>query len=66
MAIDDGIAFDPTKMPPPDLDLDIDDREPGGLGLFMVTEMSDSVEYARIDGHNHLTVTKRLQPPDAE
>jgi anti-sigma regulatory factor (Ser/Thr protein kinase) len=61
LAIDDGIAFDPTDVPPPDLDSDLEDREPGGLGLFMVTEMSDSVGYQRNGEHNRLTVTKRLQ-----
>ncbi len=61
VAIDDGVAFDPTKAPPPDLDLSLDDREPGGLGLFMVGEMSDGMEYARVDGCNRLHVTKRLQ-----
>lgn len=61
VATDDGVAFDPTGAAPPDLDLDLDDRVPGGLGLFMVGEMSDSLDYARLDGRNRLHVTKRLQ-----
>ena len=61
LAVDDGLAFDPTGVPPPDLELDLDDREPGGLGLFMVKEMSDTVEYARVDGLNQLRITKGLQ-----
>lgn len=60
LATDDGIAFDPTQAPPPTLDLDLDEREPGGLGLFMVGEMSDSMEYQRTEGRNRLQVTKRL------
>lgn len=61
LATDDGVAFDPTAAGAPDLELDLDEREPGGLGLFMVGEMSDSMEYARVDGRNRLQVTKRLQ-----
>jgi serine/threonine-protein kinase RsbW len=61
IAVDDGIAFDPTAAPPPDVTLDLDDREPGGLGLFMVREMSESIGYSRVDGVNRLQVAKQLQ-----
>ena len=60
--VDDGRAFDPTTVPPPDLDAELEAREPGGLGLFMMREMSDEVDYSRIAGRNHLRVIKRLQP----
>ena len=60
VALDDGVAFDPTGSGPPDLDLDLDSREPGGLGLFMVGEMSDTMAYSRVGGQNRLHVTKRL------
>jgi len=66
VATDDGIPFDPTKMPPPDIELSLDEREPGGLGLFMVGEMSDSVQYTRVNGHNRLEVTKRLAREPAQ
>ena len=58
--VDDGIAFDPTQAAAPDLDLDLDDRMPGGLGLFMVREMSDTMEYSRVGDQNRLALTKRL------
>lgn len=61
--IDNGVPFDPTQAPPPDLDLDLDDRMPGGLGLFMVREMTDTMEYARTGEENRLTLTKRLKRP---
>ena len=61
LCIDDGVAFDPTQAAAPDLDLDLDDRMPGGLGLFMVREMTDTMEYARTGDENRLTLTKRLQ-----
>jgi serine/threonine-protein kinase RsbW len=60
IAKDDGIAFDPTAAPPPDITLDLDEREPGGLGLLMVREMSSSVEYSRVNGFNRLQVAKQL------
>jgi anti-sigma regulatory factor (Ser/Thr protein kinase) len=55
---DDAIAFDPTQAGDPDLDLDLDDRPIGGLGIHIVRAMMDEVHYARIDGHNQLTLTK--------
>ena len=61
VAVDDGMAFDPTARPAPDTTSDLDAREPGGLGLFLVQEMSDSIEYRRIDGFNRLQVAKQLQ-----
>lgn len=57
---DDGVAFDPTGGEPPDLELSLEDREPGGLGLFMAKELSDGMTYHRTDGRNCLQITKRL------
>lgn len=57
---DDGIAFDPLQAPAPDLDADIDDRPIGGLGVFLVRELMDSVTYRREAGWNRLSVTKTL------
>lgn len=44
---DQGIAFDPTKKEDPDITLDIMERQIGGLGIFMVKKLSDSVVYSR-------------------
>ncbi|MEQ1956162.1 ATP-binding protein [Mesorhizobium sp. CN2-181] len=57
---DDAVAFDPTEAGDPDLDLDLDDRPIGGLGIHIVRAMMDEVRYARIDGHNQLTLTKLI------
>jgi anti-sigma regulatory factor (Ser/Thr protein kinase) len=57
---DDGVAFDPLQAPSPDLDADIDDRPIGGLGVFLVRELMDSVTYRREAGWNRLSVTKAL------
>ena len=57
---DDGVAFDPLQAPAPDLDADIDDRPIGGLGVFLVRELMDSVAYRREADWNRLSVTKTL------
>lgn len=53
---DDGRAFDPREAPVPDLDLPIEMRTPGGLGMHLVRQTMDSVEYRRDEGRNILTV----------
>ena len=53
---DDGLEFDPREAPVPDLDLPIEMRKPGGLGMHLVKATMDSVEYRRQDGRNILTV----------
>ena len=57
---DNGIAFDPLQLPPPDLDAEIDDRPIGGLGIFLVRELMDSVTYRRDGDWNRLMVTKTV------
>lgn len=54
---DDGKAFDPTcEVAPPDVSAAAEDRDIGGLGIFMVKKMSKSVAYRREGGKNILTV----------
>jgi anti-sigma regulatory factor (Ser/Thr protein kinase) len=57
---DNGLAFDPLQLPPPDLDADIDDRPIGGLGIFLVRKLMDSVTYRRDGEWNRLMVTKAV------
>ena len=57
---DNGRPFDPlTEAPEPDLDLAIEDRPIGGLGVHLVRTMMDETRYRREDGRNHLTLVKR-------
>jgi anti-sigma regulatory factor (Ser/Thr protein kinase) len=58
---DDGRAFDPTKAPAPELDIPIEERPIGGLGIHIVRTLSDSIAYRRIDGRNVLTVIRTLR-----
>ncbi|KFN49058.1 SpoIIE family protein phosphatase, partial [Arenimonas composti] len=57
---DDGPAFDPLAAPPPDLEADIADRPIGGLGVFLIRELSEEVAYARVGPHNVLRVVLRI------
>jgi serine/threonine-protein kinase RsbW len=54
---DDGHPYDPRESPAPDLSLPIEDRGPGGLGMFLVRQTMDSIDYERKQGKNVLTVT---------
>ena len=55
--IDSGKPFNPlTDAVDPDVTAAMDEREVGGLGIFMVKKMSKSVEYAREGDKNILTV----------
>lgn len=58
--IDAGKPFDPLAKPDPDVTLSGEEREIGGLGIFMVKSMVDEVEYEYRDGCNQLTIRKQL------
>ncbi len=57
---DEGIPFDPLAKEDPDVTLSADERNIGGLGIFMVKKTMDSVEYERTDGKNVLTLKKTI------
>ena len=57
---DSGKEFDPTKVPDADVTLSAEEREIGGLGIFLIRQIMDMVEYQRIDGKNVLTMRKQL------
>ena len=58
--IDEGKAFNPLDKPDPDITLDVEEREVGGLGIYMVKKSMDEVLYARENGRNILEIRKRL------
>ena len=59
--VDDGKAFDPREARQPDLGPNLMEREIGGLGLFIVSNIVSSMEYRRLNGKNHLTLRKDIQ-----
>ena len=57
---DSGMEFDPTKVPDADVTLSAEEREIGGLGIYLIRQIMNTVEYQRIDGKNVLTMGKHL------
>ena len=53
---DNGRPYDPTEKPDPDTTLSAEDRDIGGLGIFMVKKIMDEVSYEYTDGLNILTL----------
>ena len=60
--IDDGIAFDPTNVADPDITLSVENRTVGGLGIFLIRKIMDTVEYKRIANKNKLILKKNIKP----
>ena len=59
---DAGTPFDPTAQKEADTTLSAEDRPIGGLGIYLVRQIMDSINYERTDGKNILTLRKKLQP----
>ncbi len=57
---DNGIAFDPLQVTPPDLDADLEEREVGGLGIYLISQLMDSVTYQRDGAWNRLQLSKLM------
>lgn len=57
---DSGKPFDPTAAPKADISLDVEERPIGGLGIYMVMNIMDSVAYRRENDRNILTMTKKI------
>ena len=55
---DGGVPFNPLQKEPPDTTLPMSQRKIGGLGIFFVTKVMDTVTYEYADGQNVLTVRK--------
>jgi len=56
----DGVAFNVLEVPPPVLDLPLQQRPVGGLGLHLVRQWVDEVEYRHENGRNILRLTIRF------
>ena len=59
---DKGISFNPLDREAPDLQLPLEERPVGGLGIYMVRQFADSVEYQYRDGCNILRLKKCIRP----
>ena len=61
---DRGIPYNPLEKEDPDISLPEEEREIGGLGIFMVKQCMDKVEYRYEDGYNILVIEKHLPLPE--
>ncbi|MFA5849370.1 MAG: ATP-binding protein [Bacteroidales bacterium] len=57
---DDGQEYDPTQKKDPDISLPAEERPIGGLGIFLIKKIMDSVHYKRMDNRNNLILTKNI------
>ena len=58
--LDRGVPYDPLAKPDPDLAQPLQKRRRGGLGIYMVKQYMDGIEYEYRDGQNILTLKKTL------
>ena len=60
--LDDAPTFDPTSVPAPDLNVPIEERAPGGMGLFLVRQLVDGIlHHERPQGGNELILVKNVE-----
>ena len=57
---DKGIPFDPLKKSDPDITLPSEEREVGGLGIFIAKKTMDEINYVYENGRNTLTMIKKI------
>lgn len=57
---DGGKPFDPTAVPDADTSLSVEERPIGGLGIFLIRQMMDCVEYRYYNNRNMLVMQKRI------
>lgn len=58
---DAGVPFNPLEKDDPDVNSSLEDRQIGGLGIFLCKKMMDEVSYKYDNGCNVLTMKKKLQ-----
>jgi serine/threonine-protein kinase RsbW/sigma-B regulation protein RsbU (phosphoserine phosphatase) len=58
--VDEGEPFDPMSAPEPDTELSVEEREFGGLGIYIVKNLADETSYSREGGLNILTIKKKI------
>lgn len=59
--IDSGFEFNPLEKTDPDISLKAEDRQIGGLGIYMVKKTMDDIQYLREKNQNILIMRKRIK-----
>lgn len=57
---DDGKPFNPLEAPEPDLGQPLEERKVGGLGIHLIRNMMDGMDYRRQSGKNLLVMKKKV------
>jgi len=52
--VDNGVPFDPLSLEEPDLKADMEERQVGGLGIFLIRRVMNQVYYRRENNQNIL------------
>ena len=55
---DNGISFNPLEQQQPDINLSAEERPVGGLGIFLISQIMDEMNYIRKGNQNILTLNK--------
>jgi anti-sigma regulatory factor (Ser/Thr protein kinase) len=58
--IDNGVPYNPLAKTDPDVTLSADERQIGGLGIFMVKKSMDDISYEYKNGQNILKIKKKI------
>ena len=58
--IDSGVPYNPLEKYDPDVNLSADDRQIGGLGIFLTKKLVNDISYQYLDGQNILKIEKDL------
>lgn len=58
--IDQGKQYNPLERTDPDISQKLEDRQIGGLGIYMVKEIMDETSYEYKEGSNILTIKKKI------
>lgn len=58
--IDNGVPYDPLKSEEPDITLSAEERQVGGLGIYIVKKSMDEISYEYKDGQNILKIKKKF------
>lgn len=57
---DKGASFDPTQVEDVNIDLPLEERPIGGLGIFLIRSIMNEVSYQRLDNENQLIMKKDI------
>ena len=57
---DDGIDFNPLQAPEPDVDIPLEERKIGGLGIFLIRKLTERLDYERKNNKNIISFIKKI------